>query len=280
MNDSEWSSRLEETRAYISAKLPKGFTPSLGFVLGSGLSGFAAHVKVKAEIRFADLPHFAASTVSGHPGKLILGTLEGVDVAVLAGRLHAYEGLSLAQVIYPVRTLGVLGVKTLVVTNAAGGLKKTMKGGELMIIEDQLNMTGVNALVGENWSVGPRFVDMTAPYDPGLSKLLAQAMRAEKVRHSRGVYVGVMGPTYETAAEVRFYAKMGGGAVGMSTVHEVIAARHFGMRVAGVSCVTNLGTGLSKKTLTHEEVKEAAAAVEEQFARALVTFTRKLKATS
>lgn len=276
MTDAEWSSRLEEARKFVCGKAP-GFTPALGFILGSGLSGFASRVKVRAEIRFADIPGFAVSTVSGHPGKLILGTLEGVDVCVLAGRLHAYEGLSLAQVIYPVRTLSVLGVKTLVVTNAAGGLRKSMKGGQLMIIEDHLNLTGMNALVGENWSVGPRFVDMTAPYDPELSKLLAASMRAEKVRHSRGVYVGVMGPTYETAAEIKFYARMGGGAVGMSTVHEVIAARHAGLRVAGVSCVTNLGTGLSKTKLTHEEVKEAAHQMEDGFTRALVAFTRKVK---
>lgn len=266
---------LRETVAFLKKKAD--LQPRLGFVLGSGLSGFAKNVAAAAEIPFHEIPHFARSTVSGHPGKLILGTLEGLPVAVMQGRLHAYEGLRMEQVIYPVRTLATLGVKTLIVTNAAGGLKKTMRSGDFMIIRDHINLTGENPLRGENWDGGPRFVDMTEPYDPALSRLLEESVKKEKIRAHKGVYIGVMGPSYETAAEIKFYGMIGGGSVGMSTVSEVIAARHAGLKVAGISCITNLGTGLSKTKLTHEEVKEVAHQVEEKFTRALMTFVRKAK---
>lgn len=266
---------LLETKKFIAKKLD--FKPRLGFVLGSGLAAFANEVKIQAEFSFGELPHFAVSTVSGHPGKLILGQLEGVDVAVLQGRLHAYEGLELEQVIYPVRLLAALGVKTLVLTNAAGGLKKTMRSGDFMMIRDHINLTGLNPLRGPNWEKGPRFVDMTSPYDPKLMKVMEESLRKEKVRAHKGVYIGVMGPSYETAAEVKFLGAIGGGAVGMSTVFEVLAARHAGLRVVGLSCITNLGTGLSKTRLTHEEVKEVAQQVEQKFTRTLLTFVKRAK---
>jgi purine-nucleoside phosphorylase len=266
---------LQETAAFIRSQAD--LKPRLGFILGSGLSGFAKKVKAEAEIPFQSLPHFAPSTVSGHPGKLILGTLEGLPVAVMQGRLHAYEGLTMAQVIYPMRTLATLGVKTVVVTNAAGGLKKTMRSGDFMIIRDHINLIGENPLRGENWAKGPRFVDMTEPYDPALSKILEDSLKKEKIRHQKGVYIGVMGPSYETAAEIKYYALIGGGSVGMSTVAEVIAARHAGLKVVGLSCITNLGTGLSKTRLNHEEVKDVAAQVEVNFTRALTTFVARAK---
>jgi purine-nucleoside phosphorylase len=268
-------SQLQETLAFLNGRTK--LKPTLGFVLGSGLASFASQVEAEAEIRFGEIPHFATSSVDGHPGKLVLGRLEGVPVAVLQGRLHAYEGLSLQQVVYPVRVLAALGVRTLIVTNAAGGLKKKMRGGDFMVIRDHINLTGDNPLRGPNWSAGPRFVDMTDPYDKKLSGLLEDGLRQVKARFHKGVYIGVIGPTYETAAEIRFYAGIGGGAVGMSTVAEVIAARHAGVKVAGLSCITNLGTGLSKKKLNHEEVKEVARQVEDKFARALTAFVRKAK---
>lgn len=267
--------QLKETQNFI-AKHTK-LKPVLGFVLGSGLSGFAKMVKAEADLPFGEIPHFSPSSVEGHPGRLVIGHLEGVPVAVMCGRLHAYEGLPLSQVIFPVRTLATLGVRTLLVTNAAGGLQKKMKAGDFMVIRDHINLTGENPLRGPNWSGGPRFVDMTEPYDKKLSDLLTASLKKERVRHHQGVYIGVMGPTYETAAEIKFYGKMGGGSVGMSTVAEVIAARHAGLKVAGLSCITNLGTGLSKTKLTHEEVKEVAHQVEGKFIRALVTFTRQVK---
>lgn len=178
---------------------------------------------------------------------------------------------------YPVRTLAALGVKSLVVTNSAGGLKKTMRPGDFMIIRDHINLTGENPLRGPNWPRGPRFVDMTEPYDKKLCDVLKSCLKKEKAKVHDGVYVGVMGPTYETAAEIRFFAMAGGSAVGMSTVADVIAARHAGLRVAGVSCITNLGTGLSKNKLSHDEVKDVANQVEKKFSKALAAFAKAYK---
>jgi purine-nucleoside phosphorylase len=266
--------KLQETLNVIRKKTLRA--PKLGFVLGSGLASFADAVKDRVEIPFSDLPHFARSSVEGHPGKLILGSLEGKEVAVLQGRLHAYEGHAFEQVIYPVRTLAALGVKQLVVTNAAGGLKRTMKPGDFMVIKDHINLTGDNPLRGPNWSGGPRFVDMTEPYSKRLRSLIRASFRHEKARVHEGVYIGVMGPTYETASEISFYSKIGGGAVGMSTVADVIAARHAGIEVVGLSCITNLGTGLSRVKLSHDDVKTVAQKVEKVFTRALISFTKKL----
>lgn len=267
--------QLAESKEFLFSKTK--LRPKLGFVLGSGLSGFGGKIKADVEIPFAQIPHFAVSSVEGHPGRLIIGTLEGIPVAAMLGRLHAYEGLSFQQVVFPVRTLAAIGVKTVVMTNAAGGLSPKMKPGDFMVIRDHINLTGDNPLRGHNVAIGPRFVDMTEPYDKKLSLELNAALKKEKVRSHNGVYIGVLGPTYETAAEIKYFAKIGGGAVGMSTVAEVIAARHAGLRVVGLSCVTNLGTGLSKIRLTHEDVKEVANKVEDRFTRTLLTFTAKIK---
>lgn len=266
---------LDETRSVIAQK--SNLKPKLGFVLGSGLASFAESVDKSAEISFGELPHFAPAKVEGHPGKLILGEIHDVPVAVLQGRLHAYEGHDMKQVMYPMRTLSALGVSTVVVTNAAGGLKKVMRPGDFMVIKDHINLTGQNPLRGPNWEKGPRFLDMTEPYDKKLSQILKGCLRAQKARVFEGVYVGVMGPTYETAAEIQFYAKIGGGAVGMSTVADVIAARHAGMRVAALSCITNLGTGLSRVKLAHEDVKQVAQKVEKSFTKALLDFVKKVR---
>ena len=267
--------QLQESAHYLKSKTK--LQPRLGFVLGSGLSGFAKKVAIDVEIPFAQIPHFAVSSVEGHPGKLVIGTLAGTPVAVLMGRLHAYEGLTFQQVVFPVRTLAALGVQTLVLTNAAGGLNGKMRPGDFMVIKDQINFTGDSPLRGPNLSTGPRFVDMTEPVDSSLRRALKAALKSVKARTHEGVYVGVLGPTYETAAEIKMFAKWGGGAVGMSTVAEVIAARHAGLRVAGLSCITNLGTGLSKHKLSHADVKETAAKVEDKFNRALLLFTERIK---
>ncbi len=265
--------KLKETVAYIARK--SKLKPRLGFVLGSGLAHFAESVQNRTEFAFAELPHFATASVEGHPGKLILGEIEGLPTAVLQGRLHAYEGLEMEQVMYPVRTLAELGISTVVVTNAAGGLKKIMRPGDFMVIKDHINLTGQNPLRGPNWDRGPRFLDMTEAYDKKLSRILKTSLRAQKARVFEGIYVGVMGPTYETAAEIQFYGKIGGGAVGMSTVADVIAARHAGLKIAGLSCITNLGTGLSRSKLSHADVKDVAQRVEKSFTRALVDFVKK-----
>lgn len=266
--------QLKETVAFIRKKTD--LKPSLGFVLGSGLSAFGQEVRLEAEFSFKELPHFARASVEGHPGRLLLGEVAGVPVAVMQGRVHAYEGFSLPQVVYPIRLLAELGVQTLLVSNAAGGLRKTMKPGDFMVIEDHINLTGENPLRGANWARGARFVDMTEAYDPRLTKLLVDCLKKSKVRTHRGVYVGVMGPSYETAAEILFFGRIGGGTVGMSTVAEVIAARHAGLKVVGLSCVTNLGTGLSKTKLSHAEVKEVAGQAEKKFTAGLKLFTEKL----
>lgn len=267
---------LKETLAAIHKR--SELRPRLGFVLGSGLADFAKQVEVSANMSFKELPHFASATVEGHPGRLLLGRLQDIPVVILQGRLHAYEGLDFDKVIYPTRVMAALGVKTLVLTNAAGGLKKTMKPGDFMVIQDHINLTGANPLRGENWNFGPRFVDMTEPYHRRWRALLKDCLRQEKARVHEGVYVGVMGPTYETAAEIKFYGRIGGSAVGMSTVAEVMAARHAGLDVVGLSCITNLGTGLSKTKLSHDDVKQVAAQVEQKFTRALLRFTNKIKA--
>lgn len=263
--------QLVESAKFLSA--PK-IKPKVGFVLGSGLSFFGRSIDVSAQWSFAEIPHFCPPSVTGHPGQLLFGRLSGVPVAVLQGRLHAYEGHSFQDVVFPVRLLSQLGVQILIVTNAAGGLLPKMKPGDFMLINDQINLTGNNPLIGPNVAeLGERFTDMTEAYDPRLRQLMKKVLRKQRVRYHEGVYCGVLGPSYETAAEIRFLKKIGGGAVGMSTVAEVIAARHAGMRVAGLSCITNLGTGLSRHKLSHEEVKTVANQVEESFSAVLRDFT-------
>ena len=246
---------------------------------GSGLSSFGNLVKTDAKIAFGDIPHFSPSTVEGHPGQLLLGHLEGVPVVVMQGRIHAYEGHSWQDVVFPIQVMAQLGAEALVVTNAAGGMMKKMKAGDLMIIKDHINLTGGNPLVGPNISeLGVRFVDMTDPYEKKLRALLKKSLMKRKARHHEGVYVGLLGPTYETVSEVKHLQKIGGHAVGMSTVAEVIAARHAGLRVVGLSCITNLSTGLSKTKLTHDDVKETSARVEKTFCAVLSDFTQVLAA--
>lgn len=277
MNAHNIERQLSETTAFLGKQIK--FQPKLGFVLGSGLGSFANQVKADATLNFSEVPHFVDATVEGHSGKLLFGKLEGVPVMVQQGRLHAYEGLPYEQVVYPIRVMAKMGVKTVVITNAAGGLLPKMKPGHFMLIDDQINLTGNNPLRGHNVeSLGPRFVDMTQPFDPALQKYMLTSFKSTKAKVHRGVYVGVMGPSYETAAEIQFFKKIGGGAVGMSTVAEVLAARHCGMKVLGLSCITNLGTGLSKTKLSHAEVKDVAEKVEKTFTQALLGFTQTIKA--
>jgi purine-nucleoside phosphorylase len=268
--------QLMETAKFLQAKCQ--LTPRLGFILGSGLSSFGEMIEVKHRIAYADIPHFCPPTVEGHPGQLLIGFLEGVPVVAMQGRIHAYEGHSSEEVVFPVRTLALLGVQILTITNAAGGLLPKMKPGDFMIIKDQINLSGSNPLSGPNIAeLGPRFVDMTDVFEKKLRGILKKSCLKIKARHHEGVYVGVPGPSYETAAEIKSFQKMGGGSVGMSTVAEVIAARHAGMRIVGMSCITNLGTGISKAKLSHDDVKETAAKVEKRFAAILKDFTRALK---
>jgi len=251
--------------------------PRVGIVLGSGLSGFVANMDVETSIPYADIPHFLPSAVDGHPGNLVLGHVEKVPVVVLQGRVHFYEGHPIESVVYPTRVLAQMGIEKLVLTNAAGGLDPSMKPGDLMLIQDHINLTGTNPLIGPNVSdLGLRFPDMRNAYDPDLIEKALTILQKKKIRHCVGVYCGVTGPSYETAAEVRYLHKIGGHAVGMSTVHETIAARHMGLRVFGMSCISNLATGLSSGAITHEEVKEVAARVEKDFSAFLTEFIARI----
>lgn len=275
MITEQTSQQLTESSTSLANKTD--LRPRLAFVLGSGLADFANQVTDPVEIPYSHIPHFAVSSVEGHPGKMVIGKLGKVPVAIMQGRLHAYEGLSFQQVVFPLRTLAEFGIKNVVLTNAAGGLNAKMKPGDFMVIRDHINLTGDNPLRGPNLPLGPRFVDMTEPYDKKMSDVLLNCMKAAKARVHQGVYVGVMGPTYETAAEIRCYAKLGGGAVGMSTVAETIAARHAGLKVVGLSCITNLGTGLSRIKLNHDDVKAEADKAAGKFTKALLAFTQKIQ---
>lgn len=256
--------KLRESVSYIRGK--SSIKPKIGIILGSGLGAFVNEVKVEAKISYHEIPHFMPTTVEGHQGNLILGTINGVSIAVLQGRLHYYEGHAMETVVFPTRTLAMLGIETLLVTNSAGGFGETMQSGDFMIIEDHINLMGINPLMGPNIKeLGPRFPDMTEAYDKNIIKAMEEIFNSKKTRYHKGVYCGVSGPTYETPSEVRYLKLIGGKAVGMSTVPEVIAANHLGLRVGALSCITNLAAGISAKKLSHDEVTETAKLVETRF---------------
>jgi purine-nucleoside phosphorylase len=267
--------RLQETTHYIRAC--SEIKPRVGIVLGSGLGAFVNHINIKAEVPYNEIPHFPTPSVEGHSGRLILGELAGVPLAIMQGRVHYYEGHSMEKVVYPIRTLAMLGIEIAILTNSAGGLDPNMKPGDLMLIEDHINLMGQNPLMGPNIkNLGPRFPDMTEAYDKELTQIMEQTLKSLNISHSKGVYCGVSGPTYETPAEVRFLQKIGGHAVGMSTVPESIAANHLGLRVAAISCITNPAAGIHKTKLTHEEVTEIANSVEKQFCDLLTAVIKRL----
>ncbi len=236
--------------------------PRVGVVLGSGLGAFAEQVVGATVIPYGDVPHFPESAVAGHAGELVLGDLGGVPVAVMAGRVHYYEGWTMQEVTFGVRVLAALGAHSLLITNAAGASNPTFSPGDFMVIVDHINLTGDNPLRGQNDErVGPRFPDMSLTYCAAGRKALHEAAREVGVTLREGVYAGLAGPSYETPAEIRMLQNIGADAVGMSTVAEVIAAAHSGMKVAGLSVVTNRAAGLSAEPLSHDEVKQVGARV-------------------
>lgn len=256
--------KLQETTQFIRSR--SQIKPKIGIVLGSGLGAFVNHIDSDCEILFSEIPNFAAPSVEGHSGRMVLGHLHGVPLVIMQGRVHFYEGHSMEQVAYPVRTMAMLGIETLCLTNSAGGLDPNMQPGDLMVIEDHINLMGDNPLKGPNIkNLGPRFPDMTEAYDRELTSTMLEILEEQKVRHWKGIYCGVSGPTYETPSEVRFLQTIGGNAVGMSTVPESIAANHLGLRVCAVSCITNPAAGIHNTKLTHDEVTEMANSVEKQF---------------
>lgn len=250
--------------------------PVVGLVLGSGLGELSKRIEHQRFVPYADLPGFAVPTVPGHLGRLIAGTLAGRSIVALAGRFHVYEGYSAAMSAFPVRVLHALGAPTLLLSNAAGGIRRTMKPGDLMIIRDHVNLTWQNPLTGPVMAGDERFPDMSDPWDPELRRLLAESAAAAGVAVTEGVYFGLSGPSYETPAEVRMLEKLGADAVGMSTVHEVIVARAIGMRVAGMSCITNLGAGLTERPVSHPEVLEVMKAAGEKFENVAIEFVKRL----
>lgn len=263
--------KLQESVNYIRTKISS--KPKIGVVLGSGLGSFVKDVEVEMVIPYKDIPHFSAPTVEGHSGNLIFGKIEGKSIVILQGRNHFYEGHSMESVVHPTRTLALLGVETLILTNSAGGCGDGMMPGDFMVIEDHINLMGTNPLMGPNIKeLGPRFPDMTEAYDRRLIEIMERVLQKQGTRYHKGVYCGVSGPTYETPSEVRYLKLIGGKAVGMSTVPETIAANHLGLRVSALSCITNLAAGISNQKLSHDEVTETAKRVESHFSSFLKEF--------
>jgi purine-nucleoside phosphorylase len=273
------------TAAAESIRSRHAAQPTLGIILGSGLGNFATQVEDPTIIDYASIPGWPLSTVEGHSGKLVLGTIAGVSVAVMQGRVHAYEGYSMAEVTFPTRVLGLLGCTQLIVTNAAGGINTSFGEGTLVGISDHINLTGTNAAIGPNEprfglreNTGYRFFDMTTAYSARLRKLAQQQAAALNIPLPEGVYLAVLGPSYETPAEIRAFRTLGADLVGMSTVHEVIIARHMGIEVLGISLVTNMAAGVLDKLLHHTEVMDTANRVEAQFTQLLTALIPKVAA--
>ena len=237
--------------------------PSVGIVLGSGLGSFTAEMTIEKEIPYGDIPHFPVSTVEGHSGKLIIGVLGGKKVIAMAGRFHFYEGYSVEEVVFPIRVMKFLGIQTLLISNAAGGMNTIFEVGDLMVIKDHISLFTANPLIGKNIdTLGPRFPDMSEPYSKTLIATAHSIAAANSIDLKEGVYCGVTGPTFETRAEYKLLHIIGGDAVGMSTVQEVIAAVHMGMTVFAISVITDLGIREEENKITHAEVLEAASNAE------------------
>ena len=264
MSTSADYDRVAEAAAEVRRLAPA--PPEVALVLGSGLGGFARRVQGAVSVPYASLPHWPVSGVVGHEGRLVLGVVGSCAVAVASGRVHAYEGHDLKTVTFPIRVLALAGVRVLVLTNAAGGINPSFSQGALMAIDDHINLTGLNPLSGPNDErFGPRFPDMSEVYSRRLRWAADAAAAALGISLMHGVYVGLAGPSYETPAEIRFLRTIGADAVGMSTVPEAIVARHMGVEVVGLSCITNMAAGMLPQPLVHEEVMATAARVREQF---------------
>jgi purine-nucleoside phosphorylase len=256
--------QVEEAAAVVRARC--GALPQTAIVLGSGLGDFADALLDAIATPYGELPHWPASRVIGHAGRLVIGNVSGHRIAALAGRVHFYEGHDLATVVFATRVMGRLGVRQLILTNAAGGVNTGFTQGALMVIDDHINLLGSNPLVGPNDErFGPRFPDMSEVYSARLRRIADEAARERGIAVSHGVYVGLHGPSYETPAEIRYLRSIGADAVGMSTVPEAIAARHMGLEVLGISCITNMAAGVLPQPINHEEVLETTRRVRGDF---------------
>ena len=257
--------KIGESVSYIKSLYPH--KPKIGIVLGSGLGNFSEEMQIEVAIPYREIPHFPVSTVEGHSGKLLLGTIKGKSVVAMAGRFHYYEGYSAAEVIFPIRVMKFLGIETLLLSNAAGGVNPGFKVGDLMMIHDHISFATANPLLGSNEpAFGPRFPDMSQPYSKKLMEMALEIAQNKGVALQKGVYFGVTGPTFETRAEYKMIHLMGADAVGMSTVQEVIAACHMNIPVFAISVITDMGIRDEENIITHQEVLEAAKAAEPKLA--------------
>ncbi|TYA13245.1 purine-nucleoside phosphorylase [Paenibacillus faecis] len=255
---------IREAADFIRSKTT--ILPKVGLILGSGLGVLADHIEEAVSISYSDIPYFPQSTVEGHAGELMIGTLNGAPVVLMKGRFHMYEGYGPEITAFPVRVMKELGVEKLLVTNAAGGINTSYQPGDLMLISDHINLTGTSPLIGQNDNeLGPRFPDMSQAYSRRLRELARNTAEKAGVPLQEGVYVGMLGPSYETPAEIRMLRTLGGDAVGMSTVSEVIVARHAGLEVLGISCISNMASGILDQPLSHDEVMETTDRVREKF---------------
>lgn len=272
---AEYQAVIREATEYLRKKID--FSPKIGLILGSGWGDFAETMQGALRIPYGEVPGFHTSTVPGHAGEWAFGELSGQKTAMMVGRLHYYEGHWLKDITLPVRVMKQLGVETLIVTNAAGGVNTGFEVGDLMLITDHINMTGVNPLFGPNLDeFGPRFPDMSKAYDPDLMAMAKAVARDQGLNIREGVYAQMTGPSFETPAEIRMLRVLGADAVGMSTVPEVIAARHSGIKVLGVSCITNMAAGVLDQPLSHEEVMEVSNRVKGGFRKFLSEVVRRI----
>jgi purine-nucleoside phosphorylase len=256
--------KAEEAAAFVRERI--AVSPRVAVVLGSGLGSFANSVEHPVAISYEDIPHFPRPTVEGHSGRLVAGSVAGTAVVVMQGRVHAYEGYSPEEVTFPIRVLGRLGITTLIITNAAGGIRLDLRQGQLVLISDHINFSGRNPVSGANDErLGPRFFDMTEAYSKRLRFLAHSAAELKE-----GVYLSLSGPSFETPAEIQAFRSWGADMVGMSTVHEVIVARHMGIEVLGISCITNMAAGILDQPINHQEVMETGARAQAQLTRLLV----------
>lgn len=268
--------KILEAANYIRSKT--NIKPKIGIVLGSGLGIYVDQIQNKQIIPYQDIPHFKRTSVEGHEGRLILGEVHGVPVAALQGRIHSYEGHPMEEIVLPVRVLAALGIEMLFLSNASGGVNLDYHPGDLVAITDHINLSGRNALLGPNLAeLGPRFPDMSEAYNREMNSVMIEVARRHKVNMKAGVYCSVLGPTYETPAEIRMIRILGGDMVGMSTVPEVIAANHMGLKVAGVACITNYAAGIKEEKLSHADVKDVAEKAMVGFATILTETIGELK---
>lgn len=261
--------RIEEAASYIASRSP--IRPEIGLILGSGLGVLADSLEEAVTVDYSDIPHFPVPTVEGHAGELLLGKIGGRPVLLMKGRFHMYEGHQGETVTFPIRVMQKLGITGLLVTNAAGGVNTSYEPGDLMLISDHLNMTGTNPLIGPNHKeLGVRFPDMSEGYSKRLRAIAKEIAASQGLKLQEGVYAGLLGPSYETPAEIRMLRVLGADAVGMSTVSEVVIARHSGIEVLGISCISNMAAGILDQPLSHEEVMATTDRVKQQFLKFVI----------